>query len=148
MKTLILVFIGVFLIGFLEASKDTIDHHFDRSVFKNFGSYFKNDWTRKYEKDEGGNLLLDENGKYIHKTWKIPFVVPGSSNILSIIKIKQHPAVFDFWHLCKVLLYGLVVYIAAYRKEQSQTIIIIKALLYGILYNLSFNLFYDVVLLL
>lgn len=125
-----------------SASMDTIEHHYSNSIFTQYGNYFQQDWTRKYEKDPDGNLIQP----LTRKTWD-----------LGIIKIKVHPAFFDAWHLFKTLeiffwiLFGLTLFCVGdrliYNHEQVKVFITLF-ILYAFTWNLVFNLFYEHFLLL
>lgn len=140
--------IASFLISFaagLNASMDTIDHHFNRSIFKDMPEYFAKDWTRKYEKDfETGELLLDEDGNYIRKKWN--FV---------LFKINIHPLFFDAWHLFKSAMVALIILFAItlifskehvvfnWNKIEHWYALIILFIWFSLCWNFIFNMFYD-----
>lgn len=121
-----------------NASMDTIDHHYSKSIFINMGDYFKNNWTKKYENNiDTGELLKDENGKYIRKRW------------FGLIMI--HPMFFDAWHLFKVIMLGALLAVGMFA--QRRLIINIRTILFYLVFGiiswiLIFNVFYDHILLL
>lgn len=141
------ILIGLFIIAiaaFLSASMDTIDHHYPESVFKDLPEYFFHDWTRLYEKDPDGNLIRP----LIRKAWDFGF-----------IKINIHPIFFDAWHLAKTLLIFMIILYGAtfvfarerfvfyWKNLDHWMILIFLIVLYGFIWNLVFNLFYDSILL-
>lgn len=135
--------IGVFLITFaagLNASMDTIEYHFDQSIFKDLPSYFEKDWTRIYEKDLEGNLIYPLQ----KKQWN-----------LWLFKMDIHPLFFDAWHLFKsaviflIILFGATFIFAQERRifrwDRLRDWIILGVLIviYSAAWILTFNLFYD-----
>jgi hypothetical protein len=112
----------------MNASMDTIDHHYKASIFVDMGEYFNLDWTRKCE------TFID--GKCIEKKW------------FGFIPI--HPMFFDFWHLAKVLMLGALFAAGMFTMRRLKITIrsIIFYLIFGITsWVLVFNLFYDSLLL-
>lgn len=129
---LLLSFFFFSLAASFNAGMDTIEYRYSQSVFTELGDYWQHDWTRKYEKDENGNILYDDAGKPVFKKW------------LGIINV--HPAFFDGWHLLKVLMIATIVYTFLFlgrRIPITARNLILYTLLYGIAWNLAFSLCFD-----
>lgn len=136
--------IAAFLISFaaaLNASMDTIEHHFNQSIFKDMDPYFEKDWKRGYEKDPiTGELLYPLQWKQ----WN-----------LGLFKMDIHPLFFDAWHLFKsaviflIILFGATFIFAQERRifrwDRLRDWIILGVLIviYSAAWILTFNLFYD-----
>ena len=114
--------IMVLLAAICNAVMDTISHHHSTSVFKNHKSGFWSD----------ANLVSWKN-KYINGD---PF--QGRRRFLGIIIPVQFT---DAWHLFK----SLMVIVLALSVVFYSTIIYIWSdfVMFGIIWNLAFNLFYN-----
>jgi len=143
-KDLLIAASFIMLSAALNSSMDTIEHHFKQSVFKDYGSYFENDWTRKYEKDSSGNLIQPLQ----KKKWNF-----------GIFKIVVHPMFFDAWHLFKSAMIFMVICFGStfvfarermvfhWKKIEHWYLLIFIVVFYSVIWILTFNLFYDYLLL-
>jgi hypothetical protein len=135
--------IAAFFISFaaaLNASMDTLDHHYKESIFTKYGSYFQSDWTRKYEKDPSGDLIYPLQ----RKQWN-----------LGLFKMDVHPLFFDAWHLFKsamiflIICYGATFVFARerivfyYKKIEHWYLLIMLIAIYSAVWILTFNVFYN-----
>ncbi len=119
-------YVLVILAAFCNAVMDTLIHHHDTSVFKNFKTGFWADalnvsWKNKY---------VDGNP------------INGRTKLFWIINV---PSTFtDGWHLCKSTM--IVSLIAAIVLYNPLFCIWIDFFVLGLLWNMVFNFFYNVIL--
>ncbi len=118
----------IILSAFFSAVIDTLQHHFNVSVFKNFQRQFWDPSISWYNKYENG---IYANGR---KVW---FSVIG-------IKIYFPVQISDAWHFFKTLMLfsffgSIVLYIPL-------TFPVMDFAIYGCTYNLIFSLFYNKIL--
>jgi hypothetical protein len=144
-KDLLIGTIFISLSAVLSASMDTIDHHWKQSIFSKMGSYFHQDWTRVYERDEDGDLIIPLQ----RKQWN-----------LVLFNMDIHPLFFDAWHLFKstlilmIIMFGSTFIFARERRTffwkrlEDWYLLLMIIILYSIMWILIFNLFYDHLLLL
>ena len=132
------------LIAFLLASicnsiMDTVSHHHPRSIFKNYEKGFWSDaeiesWKNKYVDWDGGN--------HSYKKVKILF-----------FSVTLHPAFTDAWHFFKSLMIVLICIsivsfkmIVVYDLNSSFLTLLVTFVIYGIVWNCGFNVFYNHIL--
>lgn len=140
--------IAAFIISFaasLNAGMDTLDHHYNKSIFTKYGSYFQSDWTRAYKKDPGGELIYPLQPKQ----WN-----------LGLFKIGIHPLFFDAWHLFKSAMIFLIIcfgstfvfarerIVFSWKKGEHWWLLTALIIFYSAVWILTFNLFYNHCLLL
>ena len=154
--TILIMALMLAVAAMLNAGMDTIAHHYKVSVFKEWSfpsdDFWVNDWTKKYEKDEQGNLIVERTDTLISN---------GDTTTVNYYARKKflffnaHPAMNDGWHLLKVLMIEvLILLIICYyviRRNLSLKdgktwikILVIQVLL-ALAWNVTFNLFYDTV---
>lgn len=124
----------------LNASMDTIDHHYNISVFSEAGSYFQNDWTRKYERDPEGELIYPLQ----RKQWNF-----------GLFKINIHPLFFDAWHLFKSAMIFMIIifgstfifarerFVFSWKIFKHWMLLVMLIIYFSIAWIGVFNLFYD-----
>lgn len=130
--TILLVSLFFAIGAMLNAGMDTLDHHRSDSIFVEWGKYW----------DDNGSLKYDENGdrKYF---LDIHFV------------LFKHPVFFDAWHLFKALMiFNFMIALGLLYFKRSRIIFNVKRwihwivlaiifIVFALVWNITFNLFYD-----
>lgn len=162
-KDILIAALFIALAGMMNAGMDTIKHHWNKSVFKDYTfpsqEWWVEDWTKMYDKDENGIMIQEcdttyingevvlSNCKYQTKFWHGIRIVP-----------LNHPLFFDAWHALKVIMIFFVacavmtMYFARhritfnYKDWKSWLAVLILIIIIGLAWNTSFNLGYDIIL--
>jgi hypothetical protein len=176
LRDIIIAFVILVLAGILNASMDLTKQTFNQSVFSKWSEpgtdtykYLASHWTNKWQSVDypfyvivEGDTVSWQTKDYQGET--IWFVLDKDGNreprwFLGIEIVPfNHPLFFDSWHLFKTLMiamlicYGMVLYykpkrvVFAAKQWWDWVVAFILFLFFGLVWNLSFNLFYDNIL--
>jgi hypothetical protein len=129
------------------ATMDTLSHHFSTSIFKNEDKQFWDpsiSWTNKY------NILTHVDGTkyYVHKKlFKKDIPIPLTKG-KKTFNVNTFEPLSDAWHRLKSLgIISFIVAISLNDSNQSFSSSIITTILLGAVFNVTFNLFYNKLLL-
>lgn len=142
------------LSGFFNSIMDTIKHRWWTSIFANMKKnsfwyqwFHVDSWEGKYEENENGKPIKDENGGFIRKVW---FTLPDWGILWKLRNKEIHTIVqfTDAWHFFKMLMLiasgaAIVTYKPVLTFIHNPYILAISELLIiGIIRNRVFSIFY------
>lgn len=119
------------------ACMDTVAHHYEKSIFSKikisrFDEYYFNNsisWLNKYKK-----RIYNEN-------------MPYDNRKRMLWGIMDYPAFLtDFWHLCKSIIICSFLGAIVMYKYCNLEMQIFDFIAYGIIWNMTFSLFYNKIL--
>lgn len=125
MISLILIIIAA---GF-NACMDKLAHHWNKSIFSNSKGYFFSDATIESWKNKYVNRVPSNGFIY----WRI-----------GPIKMLKPVFLSDGWHLFKsLMIFSLILSVVTYQFIGLTTFWYIDFVIFGTIWNLTFNLFYN-----
>lgn len=115
----------IILSSIANACMDVVTHHYDKSIFSKYDRYYFDpsiSWVNKYNKNDASLGRKQWHGIVIHEAFT------------------------DFWHLCKSITICSFIGAVVCYEYQSKWLMLFDFISYGIIWNMTFSLFYNKIL--